>query len=149
LHAWIELHSESEGLEPSKEEGSPLLNDGWKREALDALQDYLLQWSAWAAEEKLRRSSIGLYGSMFALKHQIELEEATKPQELVWGVGIASWQIPGAEKSVSFEYPLLTQAVEISIDEKSMAIEIRPRSTDTRVEMQLFGSRFSGRRTLR
>jgi very-short-patch-repair endonuclease len=138
LHAWIELHSESDGLEPSNEEDNPLLNDGWKREASDALQDYLLQWFAWAAEEKLRRSSIGLYGSMFALKRQIELEEATKPQELVWGIGVTSWQIPGAEKSVSFEYPLLTQAVEISIDEKSMAIEIRPRSTDTRVEMQAF-----------
>lgn len=138
LNAWIELHSESDGLMPASQLDDPRVNEQWKREASEALQDYLLQWSAWAAEEKRCRTSIGLYGSLFALKHQIELEEASKPQELVWGIGVTSWNIPCAEQSVSFEYPLLTQAVEISIDDKSMAIEIRPRATDTRVEMQAF-----------
>jgi hypothetical protein len=33
---------------------------------------------------------------------------------------------------------LLTQAVEIGIDDKTMAIEIRPRETDTRMEMDAF-----------
>jgi len=51
---------------------------------------------------------------------------------------MASWQILFEESTVSFEYPLLTQAVEISIEEKSMALEVRPRSTDTRVEMDAF-----------
>ncbi len=51
---------------------------------------------------------------------------------------MASWQIPFEERTVSFEYPLLTQAVEISIEEKSMTLEVRPRSTDTRVEMDAF-----------
>jgi hypothetical protein len=31
-------------------------------------------------------------------------------------------------------YPLLTQAIEVSLDDKTMAIELRPRATETRVE---------------
>ncbi len=109
-----------------------------RQKAQTALQEYLPQWKAWAEGECPRRKSISLYGELFALKHQIEAEETVKPQELVWGIGVASWQIPCGESTVSFEYPMLTQAVEISIDERSMALEVRPRATDTRVEMEAF-----------
>lgn len=109
-----------------------------RQKAQAALQEYLPQWKAWAEGECPRRKSISLYGELFALKHQIEAEETVKSQELVWGIGVASWQIPCGESTVNFEYPLLTQAVEISIDERSMALDVRPRSTDTRVEMEAF-----------
>lgn len=99
------------------------------------LKSYAAQWQSWAEGEKPRRRTIALYGDLFALKHQLEAEETAKPQELVWGVGIASWQIPFGTDGVPFEYPLLTQALEISLDEKTMAIEVRPRATDTRIEM--------------
>ncbi len=111
-----------------------------RQKAEAALKEYLPQWNAWAEGERPRRKSISLYGDLFALRYQIEAEETAKPQELVWGVGVASWQIPFEKSIVSFEYPLLTQAVEISIDEKSMALDIRPRSTDTRVEMDAFAA---------
>ena len=101
-----------------------------------ALVGYSPLWSAWAEGEKLRRRTIGLYGDLFALKHQLEAEETSKPQELVWGIGISTWQLPLEGSKLSFEYPLLTQAVEISLDEQTMALEVRPRATDTRVEMQ-------------
>ena len=42
--------------------------------------------------------------------------------------------------SFDFEYPLLTQAVEIALDEMTMALEVRPRATDTRVELDAFVS---------
>ncbi|MCD2451067.1 AAA domain-containing protein [Methylicorpusculum oleiharenae] len=100
--------------------------------------EYLDKWNAWANSERPRRKSISLYGDLFALKHQIEAEETAKPQEFIWGVGISTWQIPFGEGTVNFEYPILTQAVELSIDEKSMALEVRPRATDTRVEMEAF-----------
>jgi very-short-patch-repair endonuclease len=108
------------------------------QEAQSVLLEYLPQWKAWAEDERPRRTSISLYGDLFALKHQIEAEATAKPQELVWGVGVGSWLIPYGDSAISFEYPILTQAVEISIDEKSMALEIRPRATDTRVEMDAF-----------
>lgn len=102
------------------------------------LQAYATQWSAWSVSEQPRRTSINLYGELFALKYQLETEETAKPQELVWGIGMTLWQIPFEGQTISFEYPLLTQSVEISLDEKSMALEIRPRDTPPRLEMAAF-----------
>ena len=64
----------------------------------------------------------------------MEAEQTNKPQELVWGIGISTWRLTYEKGTFSFEYPLLTQAVEISLDDRTMAIELRPRATDTRVE---------------
>ncbi len=110
----------------------------WRAAGDRALNAYSSLWAAWAEGESPRRKTIALYGDLFALKHQMEAEETAKPQELVWGVGISTWQISLQGAHLSFEYPLLTQTVEITLDEKTMALEIRPRATDTRVEMDAF-----------
>lgn len=102
------------------------------------LESYTASWKSWADGERPRRKTIAAYGDFFALMHQMEAEETSKPLELVWGVGIASWTLPYDTEPVTFEYPLLTQAMEISLDEKSMAIEVRPRATETRVELDAF-----------
>jgi hypothetical protein len=68
----------------------------------------------------------------------MEAEQTSKPQELIWGIGISSWHLKTEKGAVSFEYPLLTQAMELIIDDRSMAIEIRPRATETRVELDAF-----------
>ena len=102
------------------------------------LSAYMPAWNAWAAAERPRRKTLSLYGDLFALKQQIETQEAVKPQELVWGMGIATWRIECENGPVSFEYPLLTQALDISIQETSMAIDLRPRATDVRVELDAF-----------
>ena len=51
------------------------------------------------------------------------------------GVGISYWQLQFEGSSVAFEYPLLTQAIEISLEERTLALEVRPRATDTNVEL--------------
>lgn len=103
-----------------------------------ALEEYVALWKSWAEGERPRRRTISLYGDFFALKQQIEGEETAKPQELVWGVGITSWLLGPEDGSFEFEYPLLTQAIEIAIDESTLAIELRPRTTDTRLEFDAF-----------
>jgi very-short-patch-repair endonuclease len=103
-----------------------------------AFDSYAMQWTRWAEREKPRRQSIEVYGKFFTLKHQIEAEETAKPQELVWGVGVSSWLIPSDGSTSAFNYPLLTQAVEISIDKQTMAIELRPRETEVRLELDAF-----------
>ncbi|MDP1605097.1 MAG: very short patch repair endonuclease, partial [Rhodocyclaceae bacterium] len=138
LVTWIAQHESRPDSQLAKTHDAKLRQEQLRQKAQAALQEYLAQWKAWAEGERPRRKSISLYGDLFALKHQIEAEETAKPQELVWGVGVACWQIPFGESTVSFEYPLLTQAAEIFIDEKSMALEVRPRATDTRVEMEAF-----------
>lgn len=96
---------------------------------------YVDEWIAWSVKEKPRRKTISLYGELFSLKQQIEAGETARPTDLVWGIGIGAWEIPYPKKGpVIFQYPLLTQLVELSINEKTMTIEIRPRATDTRVE---------------
>lgn len=102
------------------------------------LKAYLPIWQAWAQGERPRRKTIALYAELFALKHQLEAEETARPQELVWGIGVASWNIPVDADRIAFEYPLITQALEISIDERTMMLEVRPRATDTRVELDGF-----------
>lgn len=138
LVTWIAQYEPKPDPQSGITHNTKLRQEQLKQKAHAALQEYLPQWKAWAEGERPRRRSISLYGDLFALKHQIEAEETVKPQELVWGIGVATWQIPFGEGIISFEYPLLTQAVEISIDERSMALDVRPRATDTRVEMEAF-----------
>lgn len=111
---------------------------------IEALTAYKPLWEAWAEGEKPRRTTIGLYGDLFALKHQLESEETAKPHELVWGVGITSWQLPvegrTGPSAVEFQYPLITQAMEISVEDVSMAILLRPRSVDPRFEFDAFAA---------
>lgn len=97
---------------------------------------YVDEWTAWSVKEKPRRRTIRLYGELFSLKQKIEAGETARPTDFVWGIGVGAWKIPyPKEGPVIFKYPLLTQLVELSINEKTMTIEIRPRATDTRVEL--------------
>jgi very-short-patch-repair endonuclease/Cdc6-like AAA superfamily ATPase len=115
-----------------------------RKNITEALTEYKPLWEAWAEGEKPRRTAIGLYGDLFALKHQLESEETAKPHELVWGVGITSWRLPfggrSGPRAVEFQYPLITQAMEISVEEVSMAILLRPRSVDPRFEFDAFAA---------
>jgi very-short-patch-repair endonuclease len=103
-----------------------------------ALHEYATFWNAWANEERPRRKTIALYGDLFSLRHQLAAEETTRPQELVWGIGIATRKLEFERSEFDFEYPILTQAAEIALDEMTMSLEIRPRATDTRVELDAF-----------
>jgi very-short-patch-repair endonuclease len=103
-----------------------------------ALQDYVTLWKSWSDEERPRRKTIALYGDLFSLRHQLAAEETTRPQELVWGVGISTRKLQFEKSGFDFEYPILTQAAEIALDEMTMSLEIRPRATETRVELDAF-----------
>jgi very-short-patch-repair endonuclease len=109
-----------------------------KAAAAEALSAYSSLWTRWATGERPRRRTIALYGDFFTLLHQMEAEQTSKPQELIWGIGVSSWLLKTEKETIAFEYPLLTQAMELSIDDRSMAIEIRPRSTETQVELDAF-----------
>src|SRR5579871_1261134 len=109
-----------------------------KATAAETLIAYTAIWRSWSVGERPRRLTIALYGDLFTLMHQMEAEQTNKPQELIWGLGISSWQLQAEQTKIAFEYPLLTQAMELSIDDESMAIELRPRATDTRVELDAF-----------
>ncbi len=160
LGLWLKVSND-----PSKEptlknsvEFSTLLGAGFvktntKNDSLDinhlvALQDFeqadevasqlktysTLQWSPWAAEEKKRRLNIQLYGNLFTLKQQLEGSITDSQVEIVWGTGMCVWNMGGNKVS----YPLITRLVDISINEISMAIEIRPRSVEAQLELDIY-----------
>ncbi len=109
-----------------------------RAEAQKFLDSYLKIWRSWAEGEKPRRKSIDLYADLFALKNQMESEETIKPVEMVWGIGVASWRMTWNGASFDYQYPLITQSVELTLDPVSLSIDIRPRAVDPRIEMDPF-----------
>ena len=111
------------------------------------LEQYSPMWQAWAEGEKPRRRSISLYGDLFALKGRLEAEETAKPSELVWGMGVSSWRFAGRASesgtgavTIEFQYPLLTQGVEIDLDSQTHTLSVRPRAIEPRLEFDAFGA---------
>lgn len=113
-----------------------------------ALADYKPLWQAWAEGEKPRRRTISLYGDLFMLKGRLEAEESSAPSELVWGMGVTAWKFAGTVtdsenlRSVGFDYqyPLLTQVVEIDLDPQTHTISVRPRAVAARLEFDAFSA---------
>ena len=93
-------------------------------------------WKGWSSSEKPRRRTIGLYGKLFALKQQLEGGITDAQIELIWGIGIAVWKTTSA----NVRFPLITKGVELSLNEKTMALEIRPRELDPRVELEIYSN---------
>ena len=92
-------------------------------------------WRMWAVEEKLRRKSIELYAELFLLVQQMQGNLGDTQLELVWGLGVSTWEHPVVGV---IHYPLISQLVEIAINPDSMAIEVRPRAAEPRLEVDAY-----------
>ena len=96
-------------------------------------------WSPWAINEKSRRESISLYATLFTLKQQLEGSIVESQLELVWGIGIAVWKMG----DVSVSYPLVSRLVELSFNELTMDIVVRPRNIDSRMELEIYTAEYN------
>jgi very-short-patch-repair endonuclease len=120
-------------VEPSLAPPGPSLDAG--------LADYVGLWTAWAAGESPRRKAIQLYTDLFSLKHQLGAEDTARPQELVWGMGVTTWTLRDeAGLPVDVQYPLLTQSMDIAVEDGSLAIVLRPRGVAARFEFDAFSA---------
>jgi len=98
---------------------------------------YLSQrWRPWAEEEARRRKTIRLYSQLFTLKQKLEGSIVDAPLELVWGVGLGIWKCSGTHLS----YPLIGQLVELSLNNDTAQIEVRPQDADARIEIDWYAS---------
>ena len=104
------------------------------KEAFDWYVEY--QWEPWAAAERPRRKTIARYNQLFSLQQAISSEGAETPLELVWGIGYAAWKKEGFATSV--KYPLLIQACEVTLNEKTFDLEVRPRDVEPRLEADCY-----------
>ncbi|WP_201512031.1 AAA domain-containing protein [Psychrobacter alimentarius] len=125
----VEASYQNEVLGDQPLKAEVYLKDFAERDALqDEFDDYLKStWKPWLAQEKLVRQSVALYSSLFMLNQQLQGNLDDAQLELVWGVGIAIRKnTVDDQNSKQIKYPLLTQAVEISLDQKTMALLIKP-----------------------
>jgi very-short-patch-repair endonuclease len=115
-----------------------LLQDFSRRSEVEGqLRVYLTaKWLPWAEEEKKRRRTIQLYGKLFTLKQQLDGSIIDAQLEIAMGVGMAVWNMAGLKVC----YPLITRLAEIHVNELTMAIEIRPRDTEPRLELDIFAA---------
>lgn len=87
-----------------------------------ALDDYVQgPWASWSAVEAPRRRTIALYSALFTLRQTMAVVDGI-PMELVCGIGYASLL-----RGRRLRYPLLSVPMEIELDARSQAIELRPR----------------------
>lgn len=130
-----ELNSENVTYEGKREISRAQLKD--HPEVQEAFAWYVeYQWEPWAAAERPRRRTITRYNQLFSLQQAISSEGAETPIELVWGIGYAAWKKEGF--STALKHPLLVQACEISLNEKTFDLEVRPRDVEPRLEADCY-----------
>jgi len=95
-----------------------------------------IKWHPWAREEKCRHETIALYFKLFTLKQQLEGGIVEAQLELVWGVGVGTWNHNGT----NVHYPLISRLVELWLNPETAEVEIRPRDIDTRLELDWYAS---------
>lgn len=130
-----ELKSETITFDGKREVARAQLKDHPEiQAAFDWYVEY--QWEPWAAAERPRRKTIARYNQLFSLQQAISSEGAETPLELVWGIGYAAWKKEGF--ATALKYPLLVQACEISLNEKTFDLEVRPRDVEPRLEADCY-----------
>ncbi|MEE8150390.1 MAG: AAA domain-containing protein, partial [Nitrosomonadaceae bacterium] len=141
LEVLPELDSDIEDSEPFNPKQLVFLDTFENRDEVKThLKVYVNNlWSPWAINEKSRRESIGFYATLFTLKQQLEDSIVESQLELVWGVGIAVWKMG----DVSVSYPLVSRLVELSFNELTMDIVVRPRNIDSRMELEIYPAEYN------
>jgi len=94
------------------------------------------QWKPWAGAEAPRRQTIKRYNELFSIQQTISTEGSETQLEMVWGTGFALWKKEGA--GVTLRHPLMTQVCEVTLNERTFDLEIRPREADPRLELDTY-----------
>ncbi len=145
LKPWLTLSKSADRLPELKNEISlSSEREGTRRATLDEhpeikeLFDWYVEmlWEPWALAERPRRKAIKQYNQLFSLQQAIASEGAETPIELVWGIGFVAWKKEGFSTPV--RHPLLVQACEVLLDEKTFDLEVRPRDVEPRIELDCY-----------
>lgn len=93
-------------------------------------------WEPWARAERPRRKTISRYNQLFSLQQAISSEGAETPLELAWGIGYAVWKKDGFGTPV--KYPLLIQVCEVTLNETTFDLEVRPRDVEPKLDADCY-----------
>ena len=145
LRPWVTLPKSPEKSPELKNE--VIVFEGKREVSRERLEDhpevrelfewYLeFQWTPWAGAERPRRKTIARYNQLFSLQQAISSEGAETPLELAWGIGYASWKKEGFATPI--KHPLLVQPCEVTLNEKTFDLEVRPRDVEPRLEADCY-----------
>lgn len=101
------------------------------REALAAWKTTV--WDSWAETERPVRATIRLYNSLYKLHNMLHGGVATKPPEVVWGIGLARWRLPAQV----VDLPLIEQLVDLEL-QSGGALVLRPREVRPSIGIRAF-----------
>lgn len=122
-------------LEGKNEVGRMNIDD--HPEIVDLFTWYVeFQWEPWATTERPRRKTIAWYNKLFSLHQAISSGGADAQLELAWGIGYASWK--KAEYATPVKYPLVVQPCEVTLNEKTFDLDVRPRDVEPRLEADCY-----------
>ncbi len=93
-------------------------------------------WKPWAEAEQRRRRLSRLYVQLFTLQQELAGAMVEGQLELVWGIGLAARR----ENDATVAYPLISRLVDITIDQRTGAAQVRPRDADPRLEIDLYAA---------
>jgi len=114
-----------------------LTDYGFRAELESQFASYLAaHWEPWAEAEQRRRRLARLYVQLFTLQQELSGSITESQVELVWGVGLGVWRHDGEVVA----YPLITRAVDLSIDAATGAAQVRPRDVDPRLELEFYAA---------
>ncbi|MES2027121.1 MAG: AAA domain-containing protein [Pseudomonadota bacterium] len=99
-------------------------------------------WTPWAMVERERRKTMAVYAKLFSLQQHMSTEGAETPLELVWGIGHTTWKPEGKGKAV--KHPLITQLCDLSLNDRTYALEVRPRQMEPRLEVECYAELENG-----
>jgi very-short-patch-repair endonuclease len=86
------------------------------------------QFAPWTAGEKPRRQTMAFYQKLYAQSQTMSFDGAD--YELVWGMGFAVWT-----RGETLEYPLITQLCDVSLNDRTYELEVRPRAISPVLEL--------------
>ena len=92
------------------------------------------KWLPWAAQEKPRRETIRIYGTLFKKEIELRGEILAENKEIVLGIGLTD----GKNGEGVFRYPLITRQVELRVSEISNTIEIYLRDVAPFIELDIY-----------
>ncbi len=93
-------------------------------------------WKPWGEAEQRRRRLSRLYVQLFTLQQELAGAMVEGQLELVWGIGLAARK----DKDATVAYPLITRLVDIKIDQRTGAAQVRPRDADPRLELDSYAA---------
>jgi very-short-patch-repair endonuclease len=94
------------------------------------------QWEPWAVAERPRRQAMARYDQLFSLHQAIASQGPETALELAWGMGLAVWKKGGYPAAL--QYPLIVQSCEVTLNEQTFDLEVRPRDVAPRLETDIY-----------